>query len=513
MVYLWDDVMFKSNSFIRGYFHTNLKQYQKRYYDMIDDLDDGSYFHFDVENKIFRCGKKLANSLGIDQILYDFPDCLSSMDIMSSEDIKSILIPQKADDSIKEREFCFYTPNKTEAWYLLRYKIIKDEHNGAINVFGKFLNITKHRSHLVSLEKEAQRDKLTGLYNKTATEQLIKNYLQQRMPHEKCALFIVDVDHFKEINDTFGHLYGDAVLTNLGEHLRKTFRRSDDIIGRIGGDEFFIFIQNFGSYEIIKKKADEICNHFRKRYATADSFIEISASIGVAYAPDHAKDLESLYELADIALYQAKNKGKNQYVIYDTSQIREKYESNRTVIDEKRLQKKFEDNMLEYVFNLLYNNNDFNSSITSVLQFLAEKFGFSSGYVFEISEDAQYESCTYEWCEKNTLPSIDKMQNINISDVGHAGIPSKKDDYFIYTENTKVNSDVAEKYLNEYGIKFVVNYGIWDNDKPIGFIGFSDNKSTHSLSSELLSEIGNICRLVGLFLAKYRLKNKLDQLS
>ncbi len=504
--------MFRSNNFIRGYFNRNNSTLEKQYYEFIDELDDGSYFDYDLLEKVFYCGKKFAESLGIKQVLINFPQCLKSMNIISAHELNLIAENKEYSKDTTEREICFLNSEGKKLWYLLRYKAILNNENIVTNVVGKFINITKYHSDLAFLTAEVQKDKLTGLLNKYATEQRIEALLKTRLPNEKSALFLIDIDNFKQVNDSFGHLYGDTVLINLSECLSKVFRQSD-VVGRIGGDEFFIFIQNYGDDAIVKRKAEEIKNSFTKRYQLQDKFIDVSVSIGIAYTPERPISLSYLYDRADIALYQAKNKGKNQYIIYDETQTRSQYLSERVKNKNKPMQKKFEENTLEYVFKLLYSSDNFENIINSVLHLLTEYFGFTRGYIYEFSEDLHFETCAYEWCKKGFISTKQDMQNIPISNIGPEGHPALKDECFIFNEKENFKSDKVKLFLETYKIQYVINFGIWDGKKPMGFVGFSDSEKTHSLSEEQIDEIGNICKLIGVFLTKHIYKKRIKSMK
>lgn len=170
-----------------------------------------------------------------------------------------------------------------------------------------------------SYQLEAEVDKLTKLYNKTTTENICKfklkewNGAEEALPESLMAFYIIDLDHFKEVNDTLGHQFGDKVLVEFSNRLRKIFR-PNDCVGRFGGDEFIVIIDNLPSTEIIVRKAENI-----KRIA-CDLTVEgksvgISASIGISIVPPQGTDYDTLFKSADEALYQVKAGGRNGYRI------------------------------------------------------------------------------------------------------------------------------------------------------------------------------------------------------
>ena len=179
-----------------------------------------------------------------------------------------------------------------------------------INIIGKIRNNEKKKE----LEDKADTDLLTGLTNKLATERKIKDFMAQN-PNSQSMLFILDVDNFKKINDTMGHAFGDEVLRSLGQQIGAIFRATD-IIGRIGGDEFMIFLKGVSDDDSIRKEAKKVENFFRNFQAGEYVKYAATASIGVAIFPHEGDDFETLYKAADQGLYKAKKRGKNQLAFY-----------------------------------------------------------------------------------------------------------------------------------------------------------------------------------------------------
>jgi len=160
-------------------------------------------------------------------------------------------------------------------------------------------------------------DSLTGLNNRLAVTESIRGLLASETDQKNLILF-VDVDNFKEINDTFGHDFGDLVIQGTGRKL-STLASEDMIIGRFGGDEFLILLKNLPSLEDIDHYAAKIQDLFRKPIMIEGKLIYLTVSIGIVLHPRHGNDENELIKRADMALYEAKGRGKNRYVVYDNS--------------------------------------------------------------------------------------------------------------------------------------------------------------------------------------------------
>lgn len=177
--------------------------------------------------------------------------------------------------------------------------------------------LSTHQIEEVVREREtfrikAERDLMTGIYNKVTTEHLISNLLATN--DLICAMLIIDIDDFKQVNDVHGHLIGDQVICTVADLLSRYFRKTD-VIGRIGGDEFLVFMLNLPSKELARQKVEDFSNLFRyKPDLTAPA--NVTVSIGMAISQPCPSTYETLFRQADEALYNAKRNGKGQYTEY-----------------------------------------------------------------------------------------------------------------------------------------------------------------------------------------------------
>ncbi|MCH5324827.1 MAG: GGDEF domain-containing protein [Eubacterium sp.] len=190
-----------------------------------------------------------------------------------------------------------------------------------LSVILSFLISRSMNKTVTSLSRKARTDQLTGILNKRSFEVMADSVLKTGDSAAYHALILIDVDDFKGINDHFGHAFGDKVLAAIGEMLRKTFR-SDDLLGRIGGDEFCVLMNitavenDADRLEVIDKKCSELCAAFRENNA-GDSNCKVSASIGVSVSPTNGTSFGELYDASDKALYASKANGKDTFTIYN----------------------------------------------------------------------------------------------------------------------------------------------------------------------------------------------------
>ncbi|MCL2573659.1 MAG: diguanylate cyclase [Defluviitaleaceae bacterium] len=162
----------------------------------------------------------------------------------------------------------------------------------------------------------AEQDMLTGLLDKISGINLIQNKLMTSAEKSQHALYVVDIDNFKNINDNLGHSEGDKVLIDTAGALTELFRDSD-IVSRFGGDEFIVLATDIKDAVFVEKRAKEICSALRKNYGEGENIHSISASIGISLYPTHATTYEDLFDLADKAMYKTKGNSRDGYTLHE----------------------------------------------------------------------------------------------------------------------------------------------------------------------------------------------------
>lgn len=167
----------------------------------------------------------------------------------------------------------------------------------------------KHR--IRELQKRASKDELSGLLNRATAEEYINERLRAMTEEDVCALFIVDIDNFKSVNDTLGHMAGDQAIRRFAQILSGIFR-AKDIVARLGGDEFIAFMSGPVTEREIREKGSAICSGMQMILGDNPS-VSLTASVGIYMATGNSHHFDDLYRSADMALYRAKKNGKNSY--------------------------------------------------------------------------------------------------------------------------------------------------------------------------------------------------------
>ena len=191
------------------------------------------------------------------------------------------------------------------------------DENGNVNgIIALINNVTEIQLLRIELEKRSRTDSLTGLLNKQATESQINEIISNDVNQtSKGALLMIDVDKFKHINDTFGHAAGDRVLMAIGNIIHDSFK-GKDIAGRIGGDEFMVFLRDVEQANTALRLAAKISEKARRLFPNEPLGQCVSLSIGIALYPEHSRNFETLYRSADKALYYVKERGRDFYKLY-----------------------------------------------------------------------------------------------------------------------------------------------------------------------------------------------------
>ncbi|MDD2951453.1 MAG: diguanylate cyclase, partial [Sulfuricurvum sp.] len=206
---------------------------------------------------------------------------------------------------------------------------IKDSYDEIKNYIGILKDETEITKLKVVNTSTKNKDILTGVQNRESILHLIDIKCELSSPQNQVAILFIDLNKFKQVNDTYGHQYGDFVLSSAANRMKKTLR-SNDLVGRYGGDEFIIMLERItkeSAYEIAQKIQDALS----KPYVVDEQVIDfISGSIGISFAPHDSKKASELIEKADMAMYQAKQSLSGEQIVL-SDKVAEKDLNNKTL--------------------------------------------------------------------------------------------------------------------------------------------------------------------------------------
>lgn len=224
-------------------------------------------------------------------------------DILHGNKVNSIIIQLKID----------------QIWKWIRVHVLTVTDMSAVGFLEEYNEQMDQKQQLETISQKTKKDHLTGLYNRETFIMEVEKCLAQQSksePGRLNALFILDLDHFKELNDTLGHIMGDQALSETAHRISSSIRKTD-LAGRLGGDEFVLFIQDLPDLYALGRCAGKLNEALRSSWIKDGKTVKISASIGIKTA-EKGMGFKELYEKADQALYKAKKQGRDRYCIADS---------------------------------------------------------------------------------------------------------------------------------------------------------------------------------------------------
>ncbi len=422
----------------------------KIFFSALTDFSEECFFVYNVEASSVQFFGKGREILGLSSEKLYRSDLVSVKNRIFQEDrsifaqmINAIRHGQKRPCDLR-----IVMPDDSVRYYKIVYKIIKDALGVAKFAIGKTYDIHERKS----LEVLSQTDLLTGCYNKITTENFIAKGIEEQK-NATHTLFIVDIDNFKAINDNLGHHFGDLVLRDVANKLRTNFRDLD-IVGRIGGDEFIVFLQDTQQLEVIEAKAKAISEAFQNSYSGENHDYKISGSIGIALYPKDGKNYEELYKAADKALYQSKLAGKDRYTFYSDKLI-DGTMKNLTILENaSRLANSYFDaELVSTVFDLMYETVDVSFSLNAVLQIIGQRLKVDRCYLYETFDQGLSYNMTYEWCKEGISKEIDNLQNLQVDSNSDVFKPLAENNALYCNDSKMIEDKNASKMFKGQGIQ------------------------------------------------------------
>ncbi len=225
---------------------------------------------------------------------------------------------------------------------------VRDDNGKTVRFIALFTDITDQKQTQELIWKQAHYDTLTQLLNRHSFTQYLQQAVKSQYPF---ALLFIDLDHFKQINDTLGHKTGDELLIQAAERIQHCVRTSD-IVARFGGDEFTVILTGIKNINSIKRISHDIITHLSDPYKLNDENAYISASIGITQYPQDSVDVEDLYKFADQAMYDAKRSGRNRYAFF-TQKMQESAIKQRKIGADLRIA--LEENQFKVLYQPIIN--------------------------------------------------------------------------------------------------------------------------------------------------------------
>lgn len=453
-----------------------------RQYSILSDISEEIAYEYSYNFDTLTLAKRYEKHFDFPQIIDHPEEALEHSSYISDDtrtEITNLFASAKRGASQGNCEFKLREKQGEYAWYYTIFSVVEDTFGNPVKIVGLLKNINSQKQNQETLIRKAQLDTATGLYNKGTTEHMIQSSLSCLNDNRTDAFMIIDIDDFKQINDTYGHLKGDEVICSIADTMTQILT-TNDLAGRIGGDEFAIYFEDILDTNMLLEKADTIASTIRKQYPGAQNTPCVTLSIGIALAR-MGTTFESLLNDADTALYHAKSHGKNQCQLFQPEMERDHYYNERTSGDPNKENYLSLINPIVEALDRAYSTE---SAINQVLVYLGMNLPIDKIGIFEYTADHRLLNCTFQW-NKNPLDSTKTKEQLilatpfeELCGIGHNGL--------FYTQNTRkldmINPDTVPDAT--YVCQLAVTK-IEDNHHTIGFISIASTDTEHAWSPAL----------------------------
>ncbi len=491
--------------------HEDYLMRQMRFHQSLTQLSEGILLEYDIANNCLTHAERWEEHFGYPPVFSNLRFQSDSLPHIHPDDI--YMIRSAFSRIVGQEKGAFVDVRIANSigryiWCRIRCRADIGPDGKPERITGIIYNINDLKTDALKQKRKAEYDGLTNLLNKDSAQHAITEYLESRQPDFLAAMLILDMDNFKAVNDTLGHLYGDAVLTQIGNTLHSLFR-PQDVVGRIGGDEFLILLKDIPDRNLVLDRCQLMVDTFREMLRKLMPKLQVSVSIGAAMAPTHGTTYADLFHHADEALYTAKRNGKGQFHLYDAQDAYDSLkEISLTRIDTGEILPDGDDSLIRFVFRRLYESRNLQTTINELLAFIGTRFNVSRAYIFENNDDNTACSNTFEWCNMGIEPQIDTLQNLSY-ETDLKGWPD------VYKENGVLYcADISElqphirEIVEPQGIKSMLHCAILDQGVFRGYVGFDECTANCLWTQGQISLLQFMAEVLAVFLIKQRTSEK-----
>ena len=374
-------------------------------------------------------------------------------------------------------------------------------------------DVTKQKNTERKYREQAQRDSMTKLYNRVSGREIVESYLDRKNPYESCGMLVMDVDYFKGVNDSYGHLFGDKVLIKISQLLMDHFDKKA-VVSRVGGDEFVVFFYDIDNNQLVSRIGgffDDI-----KTLTFEENDYIPTCSIGVCFVPKNASNCsyDQIFQNADWALYQAKKRGRNRYVFCDNMHRynEEILEAGQKEAAKQQLDARyFQNDILATAFEVFEKHRYFDDAIKQLLQIIGIRFQLDRISVVDIDIRNNIASCSYQWRANGVKAALEKPQCYKREDFQK--FFSKYNAFnalVINDENVNEYSVEGQRLVMQNNTRTVLHIARYDEGRYAGTVAFVTCNKNRFWSLDKMHELSEVVKLFSVYRRKSLGVNKYD---
>ncbi len=490
---------------------------EREQYKQILNMNSNIFFEYDVTEDAISFNNSDSDIKLAGQKITNFSSRLEYTKKIYNDDKEKIIALKEASGA-KELDFRYVSMDGHIIWCRICAIVVREDEGKALTIVGCINNIDKQKKEEEKLIERAKQDGLTRLYNGIYAKKAVNAHLLAEGRMGKSTMLIIDLDDFSRINDRLGSLFGDAVLINIADNIKKIVDRSD-ITSRVGGDEFLVYLKNTFDYDKLVRKIEEIREIVKNTYVGDNDDI-ITCSIGIASYPADGKTFDGLFRNADWALHRAKITGKDTFTFYDSTELDEitvaeapQFYNNYKIDNrQKKSDGGYDREITAFAFDIMSRTKDVNSAIKLILDRVGKQLDVSYITIYECDFGNNNIMSTYQW-NKEGVKKRSKECIALENGVYEAYVSRFKDSQlFVANDTSKLHntyefSDVLE---NNY-IKAFMQSAIYEGDKVVGCISASDVFRARKWTKYEKESLATISKVVSSYLLKMRASQKMEE--
>lgn len=471
----------------------------------ITELFDDIVFNYDIVSDTMYLFGENRHCIPLTDKTEHFIDYIRKGELLdeeSQEEVLKLYQRFRFDEPIFQLRIQIKNLSNEYEYYNVKGKFRKKEKV----IRGILKNVNLEITTLESLEEKAFIDPLTKIYNRNGLEENLNGKMKTVGSPYLGAMFLIDLDNFKSINDSMGHLLGDALLIEIAQAIQTVFPKHA-VISRIGGDEFLVFAYRETCREVYEQKARQLCEKVEASYSSKDSKYQITLSIGIALCRNE-EEFNQIFNHADIALYKAKTSGKNCYHFYEEGM--KLLPCNYIKTEEKEvIADRIESNgftllklLVDQTIEIVNEEIVLERAIELILKSIIKSLDVKHAYVYCYNEEMRQIGTAFHGLEKKVYVTSFENNNVWVCHQNHFN----RDGIFCCTDIERLEPKIRDE-IKLRGIASILQVLIKRKGKVIGILGVADSNkkrfwtqdevnALHTIGKVLASNVYNILNIV-----------------